>query len=132
MNAEEIDIIDALSSVPSGVLLVEDVCSFIHCKFEDLGDKFIQDEFKGFCDNGLLKEEHMHLKTKGLSHAIDIPNQFHVDWIRYVLSRVHDWFLWLEVEAPIKITKDVIQGVTTFSERGEALTLRTISFGEVT
>lgn len=54
MNAREIDKTGALSSVPSGVLLIEDVHSFIHCKLEDLGDKFIQDEFKGFCDNGLF------------------------------------------------------------------------------
>lgn len=74
----------------------------------------------------------MHLKTKSLSNAIDFLDQFHVDWVRYVLSTVHDQFLWLEVEAPIKITKDVIQRVTGFNATGEALNLRTISSTEVT
>lgn len=49
---------DALSSVPSGVLLVEDIHSFIHCKLEELGDKFIRNEFKGFCNHDLLKVEY--------------------------------------------------------------------------
>lgn len=124
--------IGALSSVASDVLLVEDIHSFIHCKLEELGNKFIQDEFKGFCDYGLLKAKHMHLKTKGLLYVVDIHNQFHADWIKYVLSRMHDQFLWLEVEAPIKITKEVIQRVTGLSATSEALTLRTISSGDVT
>lgn len=74
MNAREIDMTGALSSMPSDVLLVEDIPYFIHRKLEELGVKFIKDEFKRFCDNDLLKEEHIHLKTKGLSYFVDIPN----------------------------------------------------------
>lgn len=76
MKVGEIDMTGALSSVPSNVLLIEDICSFIHCNLEELGVKFIQDEFKRLCNNGLLKSEHMHLKTNGLLYVVDIPNQF--------------------------------------------------------
>lgn len=131
-NVVEINKTSALSFVPSGVLLIEDVYSFIQCKLEDLGDKFIHDEFKGFYNNGLLKAEHMHLQSKGLSYVVDIPNQVHVNQIIYVLSRVHDYFLWMEAEALIKITKDVMRRVTGFNETGKTLTLRTISSNEVT
>lgn len=41
MKVSEIDMTGALSSVSSGVLLVEDICSYIHCKLEELGNKFI-------------------------------------------------------------------------------------------
>lgn len=50
MKARDIDMTGALSSVPSGVLLVEDICFFIHCKLEELGEKFIRNKFKGFSD----------------------------------------------------------------------------------
>lgn len=108
MKSGEINMTDALSSVPSDVLLVEDIHSYIHCKLKELGDKFIQNEFKGFCVNDQLKAKYLPLKTKGLSNVVDFPDQFHDEWVRYVLSRVHDQFLWLETQAPIKITKDVI------------------------
>lgn len=42
MKDREIDMTGALSSVSPNVLLVEDIFSFIHCKLEELGDKFIQ------------------------------------------------------------------------------------------
>lgn len=108
MRAGEIDMTSALSCVPFGVLLVEDIHSIIHWKSEKLGDKFIQNEFNGFCNHDLLKAEYLHLKTNGFSNAVDFLDQFNVDWVRYVLSRVHDKFLWLEAKAPIKIIKDVI------------------------
>lgn len=98
----------ALSSVPSSVLLVEDIHSYIHCKLEELGDKFIRNDLKGLCVNDQLKLEYLPLKTKGLSNVVDFPDMFHEDWVKYVLSKVHDQFLWLETQAPIKITKEVI------------------------
>lgn len=131
-KAGEINMIDALSSVPSIVLLVEDIRSYIHYKLEELGEKFIRKEFKGLCVNDQFKVEYLPLKTKGLSNAIDFPDQSHFNWVRYVLSKVHDQFLWLEAQALIKITTDVIQRVTRFSAIGEALNLRKISSTEVT
>lgn len=55
MNIREIDMTGALSFVPSDVLLVEYIHSFIHCKLEELGVKFSQDEFKRFCDNDFVE-----------------------------------------------------------------------------
>lgn len=132
MKDREINMTGALSSMPSSVLLVEYIHSFIHCNIEELRDKFIRHEFKGFCDHDLLKAKYSHMKTKGLSNVADFSNQFYANWVRYVLSRVRDQFLWLEAEAPIRITKDVSQRVTGFSATGEALTLRTISSTKVT
>lgn len=62
---------------------------------------------------------------------IDFSIQFHDDWVRYVLRRVHDQFLWLEANTLIKISKEVIQRVTRFSGTSEALTLQMISSNEV-
>lgn len=107
MKVGEIDLTGALSFMPSGVLLVKDIRS-IYCKLEELGDKYIQTEFKEFYNHDLFKEEYLHLKKKGLMNAIDFLDQFHANWVRYVLRRVHDQFLWLEAGALIKITKDVI------------------------
>lgn len=90
MKAGEIDITGALSFVSSGVLLVEDIFSYIHCKLEELGDKFIRNKFKGSSDNDQLKAEFLPLKTKGLANVVDFPDYFHDKWVRYVLIRVHD------------------------------------------
>lgn len=52
---EEIDI-SALSDVLNGVLHVEDVRSFYHYKFEDLGVAFIHDQYRSLCnEQGTLK-----------------------------------------------------------------------------
>lgn len=48
-----------------------------------------------------------------------------MEWIWYVLSRVHDEFIWLD--RPYKITKQVIQVVTCLSATGEVLSLRKVS-----
>lgn len=78
-----------------------------------------------------MKEEYIPLTTKGLSNVVDFSDHFHAKWVRYLLTRVHDQFLWLETQASIKITKDVIRRVTRFTIASEALTLRTISSSEV-
>lgn len=41
MKVGEIEMTSALSFMPFGILLVEDICSYIHCKLEELGDNFI-------------------------------------------------------------------------------------------
>lgn len=43
---------------------------------------------------------------------------------RYILSRIHDEFIWLD--KPYKITKNAIQAVTCLNEIGEILSLRNV------
>lgn len=57
---------------------------------------------------------------------------FRLDWIKLVLSRVHEAGMWLAKGAVTPITKDDLRRVTGYSDKGEALTLRTIMNAEVT
>ena len=48
---------------------------------------------------------------------------FRIEWIRIVLSRIHDGSLWLEI-GPIKITKKKFHRVTSFPTLDWPKTLR--------
>ena len=41
-----------------------------------------------------------------MTHALKFPTVFKIEWIKNVLSIIHDGFLWLE-GGPIKITKKI-------------------------
>lgn len=96
-KSEETDPVSALSSVPYGVLHVEDVRSFYHCKLEDMGVSFIYDQYRWLCDNkGILKEQFKSVAEKGFHHAGNFINDFDNELVRFVLSHIHDQFMWLD------------------------------------
>ena len=53
---------------------------------------------------GILKDEYKIAERKGLTRALGYPTTFKIEWIRLVLSRIHDGILWLE-DVPTKISK---------------------------
>ena len=57
------DPLHAFSRVPLNVLHVEDIRSYIHCKFESVEDSDIHQELSIFCNEDLiLKPNYAHLK----------------------------------------------------------------------
>ena len=70
----------------------------------------IREEYGRLWENGALKEEYNVVKRKGLTCALDFPNVFKTEWIRILLSRIHDSSVWLE-NGPIKITKKIVYKV---------------------
>ena len=86
----------------------------------------IQQEYKKLCDIGMLKEEYNIFEKKGLTHALDFPTVFKIEWIRLVLSRIHDGCLWLE-GGPIKIKKRFIHRVIGYPTLDQSKTLRSDS-----
>ena len=73
----------------------------------------IREAYNKLCDNGVLKEEFNIFEKKGLTHALEFPTIFKMEWIKLVLSRIHDGRLWLE-EGPIKILKIIVHRVTRY------------------
>ena len=61
----------------------------------------------------MLKDEFQIVEKKGLTSALVYHTVFKTEWIRIVLSRIHDGCLWLE-GGPIKITKRIMHRVTGF------------------
>lgn len=126
----ETDPAGALSSVPYGVLHVEDIRSYIHCKLEDLGTFAIFDQYRTLCDKqGVIKDQFRRVTNKGFHHAMNFLDEFEGDHIRYVLSKIHNQFMWLD--RAHKITKEDTHAVTGLWATGEVPVLRTIPKNEV-
>ena len=73
----------------------------------------IRETFGKLCENGALKDEFKIIERKGLTHALDFPNVFKIEWIKIVLSRIHDNFIWLD-NGLVKITKKIVHRVTWY------------------
>jgi hypothetical protein len=83
------------------------------------------------CVNGFLKGEFKHLADKGLTHALDFPQGFKDEWIKVILSRVHDMCIWLD-NGPVKITKNMIHRVTRYPIVNGKQTMRDNNKEEIT
>ena len=120
------DLVGALSIIPLKVVMVQDVCKCYNCKVGGIGDMEIREAYNKLCFNGVLKEEYNIVEKKGITRALDLPTIFKIEWIRLVLSRIHDGFLWLE-GGTIKITKRTIHRVTGYPTLDWPKTLRSDS-----
>ena len=83
----------------------------------------IFNSFDELCDKGILKDEFSIVEKKGLTKALVFPIVFKMEWIRIVLSRIHDGAFWLETK-PMKITKKFFNRVTGFPTLDQPKTLR--------
>lgn len=117
----------ALSFVPKGVLLTEDVTAFIHAKQEELGETYIQGEYMSLCEEGKLPGKYANLVSSGLINGVCYLAIFREDQVRLVLSRLHEPSFWLTKGACHEITKENLHRVIRYSDKGEALTLCTIA-----
>ena len=106
--------------------MVQDVRKCYNYKVGGIGDMEIREAYKKLCDNGVLKEEYNIVEKKGLTRALDFPMIFKTEWIRLVLSRIHDGFLWFE-GGPMKITKRIIHRVIGYPSLDRPKTLRSDS-----
>ena len=113
----------ALSMIPPKVVMIQDVCKCYNCKVGIIGDMDLRDVYDILCDNGVLKEEFSIVEKKGLTRALDFPTAFKIEWIKIVLRRIHDGYIWLE-SGLVKITKRVIHRVTGFPTLDQPRALR--------
>ena len=56
----------------------------------------LRDAYDKLCDNGILKEEFKIVEKKGLTRALDFPIAFKMEWIKKILSQIHNGYIWLE------------------------------------
>lgn len=87
---ETLDPSGAQSQIPTKVLLINDIRTHFKCVIQDIGTLEMDDALDKLCLNGVLKLEHQHLETKGLTHISHMPQEFQVKWIRFILSQVHN------------------------------------------
>lgn len=111
------DSINTFSRVLDGVLYVKDVRAYIHYNLEDLGSSKIKSMYLSTLLNkdGLTKPEFEILKDQGFTDILEMP-EFEDEMIRYVLSRVHGEFIW--IDWPYQITKEVIHSIINLPQVG--------------
>ena len=72
--------------------MVQDVKKCYNCKIGGIGDMEIRKAYNRLCDNKVLKEEFNIVERKGLTCALDFPTMFKTEWIRLVVTKIHDGF----------------------------------------
>ena len=88
--------------------MIQDVRCCYTIKVGSIGDMEIRYLYGKLCVDGVLKEENKIVDRTGLTHALYFLNVFKIEWIKIVLSRIHDHSVWFE-NGPTKITKRIIQ-----------------------
>ena len=86
----------------------------------------IHHAYDTLCEKLVLKEEFKIVERKGLTHALEFPTIFKREWIKIVLRKIQDGFLWLE-GGPIKLSNIIIHRVTGFPTLDQPNTLRSDS-----
>lgn len=76
-----------------------------------------------------MKDDFRRVTDKGFHRALNFIDDFKEEHVRYVMSRIHDQFMWLD--RPHKITKEAIHTVSGLWSTGEFPILRSISKDEV-
>ena len=79
-----------LSSIPPRVIMIHDVHSFYKCKIREVGDYGIQMAYEKLCDGRILKDEYKIMEKKGLTLSLEFLRNFKIEWIKVILSRIHD------------------------------------------
>ena len=79
--------------IPPQVIMIQDVRRCYNYKIASLGDLEIQEAYNRLCVDEKLKEEYQIVKKKGLTRALDTPTIFKAEWIKIVLSRIHDGYI---------------------------------------
>lgn len=98
----------AFSSVPYRVLHKEDIRAYIHENIEELGSSQIMNLYSHHIigEDFIVKPKFQTLEEKKLMQFVKFPIFGENEWVRYILSRVHAKFMWLNVT--FKITKEAI------------------------
>ena len=61
-----------------------------NCKVGAIGDLEIANAYEKLCVDGKMKDEFSIVEKKTLTKALAFPTMFKTEWIRIVLSRIHN------------------------------------------
>ena len=92
--AESLNSLGAQSKIPPKVILINNIRTHFKCTIQEIGTLEMENALAEMSVYGTLKPEFKHLETKGLTHIPNLPRNFQVKWIRYILSRFHNGQLW--------------------------------------
>ena len=119
--AYKLDLNDVLSQISPNMLMINDVRDCYTYKIRELGDYMLWEVYDKIYENGALKDEFKIAKSKGLIHSL-FPQNFENEWIRNILSCIHDGKMWLE-NGLVKIKKFTIHRVIGYPTLGQPKTM---------
>lgn len=109
--------------IPDKVVMVQDVRKCYNCKIGATWNLEIANEFEKLCDNGKVKYEYAIVEKRGLTKVLAFPTVFKIEWIRIVVSIIHDGTFWLKTRI-VKFNKKIVNRVTCFQTIDQPKTLR--------
>lgn len=123
----EVDPIGTFSFILHGVLHVDDVRAYIHYEIEETSSEDILDFYiDSIMDEiGDPKPKFVQLQRKGFTQFVNFLTFDEKEWMRYVLSKIHAKFMWLD--QPYKIIVDVIRAVTHLNQTCKKPGLRKVT-----
>lgn len=90
VKLEQIVSYNALSQVPSGIVVKGDLSSNIDYKIEDLGSLSIYSQLKSLCgENKKTQLEYIRVYERGFHNAAYFLEDFEEEHTQIILSRVH-------------------------------------------
>lgn len=88
---------NALSQIPAGFIVEEDILGYIDCKLEDLGSLVILSQLSLFCgDDKKIKLEYSVLEKMKLHNVVYFLEEFTKEHTYIILNRVHGDKMYLE------------------------------------
>lgn len=114
------------SSILYDILQNEDRRAHIHWDIEELRNVDMLTLYTKHIVSSLgnLKPKYHILHDKGFTLFVHFLVFDEAEWVRYILSKIHDEFI--QLEKPHNITKQAIQAVTCLSATGEIPSLRKV------
>ena len=103
--------------------MIQDMRYCYTCKVGSIGEMEIIETYGKLCENGALKDEFKIVERKGLTCALEFPNVFKIEWIKIILSIIHDNYVWLE-NGSIKVTKKIVHRVIGYPTLDRPKTMR--------
>ena len=72
----------ALSMIMPKVVMIQDVWKCYNYKVGSIGDLELKEAYDRLCTNGKLKDEYQIVERKRLTHPLDTPMVFKIEWIK--------------------------------------------------
>ena len=77
------------------VIMIHNVWCFYVYKIGEVDDYKMHATYEKLWNEGILKNEFKNFEKKGLTHVLEFPRNFKIEWIKVILRRIHDMKFWL-------------------------------------
>ena len=107
-----------MSITPNNIVYLEDVESYLNCKFELIGSEYMNKDMElVFNHNMIMKEGFEHLRELDLFKYHFYRDLDTNEWTQIILSSIHNGKMWMQ-DNIVDIYANLIHEVTSLSKQG--------------